>query len=140
MIDQGTRSRIIELWRKGLTKTAIRQETGISAPSIRRIIKESDQDRTRRYYHPLRSGDTLLLNTTRHWPAARSRNVHERLMNGCAFRLLPNVLQEIYPPNLVDKIINEITMKNLEGSIIEVCIYLDENDNVVVKAFGLYPK
>ena len=61
-------------------------------------------------------------------------------MNGCAFRLLPNVLQEIYPASIVNAIINEIKMNNLEGSIIEVCIYLDENNNVVVKAFGLYPK
>ena len=79
-------------------------------------------------------------NLTRHWPAARSRNVHEGLMNGCAFRLLPNVLQEIYPPNIVNKIINEVKRNNGEGKIMEVSIYHGDRDIAVVEAFGLFPK
>lgn len=124
-----------------MTKTAIRRETQISAPTIRRIIRESEKSHaTERYLHPLRSGDTLLLNMTRHWPPTRSRNTHERLMNGCALWRLPDVLPEIYPPNIVDIIIDEVKKNNGAGKIMEVSIYLDDRDIVVVEAFGLFPK
>ena len=124
-----------------MTKTAIQRETRISAPTIRRIIRESEQSHTtKRYVHPLRSGDTLLLNMTRHMPPSRSRNTHERLMNGCALWRLPDVLLELYPPNIVNKIVNELKRNNGEGKIMEVSIYSDDRNIVVVEAFGLFPK
>ena len=66
--------------------------------------------------------------------------MHERLMNGCALWRLPDVLPEIYPPNIVDIIIDEVKKNNGAGKIMEVSIYLDDRDIVVVEAFGLFPK
>ena len=141
MIDKETRLRILELWRRGKTKTAIRQETGISAPSIRRIIRESElaSQTSSEYWHPMRSGDTLLVNLTRVWPSGRSRNPWERLMNGIAIRMLYKVLLEIYPENLAYEIFNEVQMNDGDGKILEVSIYSDENNKVLVKSHNLFP-
>ena len=141
MIDKETRLRILELWKKGKTKTVIRQETGISAPSIRRIIRESESasQTSSEYWHPMRSGDTLLVNLTRVWPSGRSRNPWERLMNGVAIRLLYNILLEIYPQSIAYKIFNEVQMNDGDGKILEVSIYQDTNNNTTVKSHHLFP-
>ena len=142
MIDQKTRLRILELWRDGKSKTDIRHETGVSAPSIRRIIRESgevDPQTSTDYWHPMRSGDTLLLNLTRVWPSGRSRNPWERLMNGVAIRLLYNILLEIYPENLAYEIFNEVNMNDGDGKILEISIYSDENNKILVKSHNLFP-
>ena len=142
MIDKETRQRILELWRSGKTKTAIRQETGISAPSIRRIIREFEEETPRSssdYWHPMRSGDTLLVNLTRVWPSGRSRNPWERLMNGVAIRLLYNILLEIYPQSIAYMIFNEVQKNDGDGKIQEVLIYQDENNNTIVKAHHIFP-
>ena len=41
MIDVETRNRILELWKKGYSKSAIRRETGVSLPTIRKIIRDT---------------------------------------------------------------------------------------------------
>ena len=45
MIDVETRNRILELWKKGNSKTAIKDETGVSLPTVRKIIKEAGLDK-----------------------------------------------------------------------------------------------
>ena len=125
-----------------MTKTAIRQETGVSAPTIRQIIRESEEENlgtSSGYWHPMRSGDTLLLNLTRVWPSGRSRNPWERLMNGIAIRMLYKVLLELYPQNLAYEIFNEVQMNDGDGKILEVSIYQDENNNTLVKSHHLSP-
>ncbi len=142
MIDKETRRRILELWRDGKSKTEIRKETGVSAPSIRKIIRESEEEipqTSSEYWHPMRSGDTLLVNLTRVWPSGRSRNPWDRLMNGIAIRMLYSVLLEIYPQNLAYEIFNEVQMNDGDGKILEVSIYHDENNNLIVKSHHLFP-
>jgi hypothetical protein len=141
MIDKETRRRILELWRDGKTKTAIRKETGISAPSIRQIIRESESSAQTYsdYWHPMRSGDTLLLNLTRVWPPGRSRNPWQQLMNGIAIRMLYSILLEIYPQNLAYEIFNEVNMNDGDGKILEVSIYHDEKNKLIVKSYPLFP-
>ena len=43
MIDKETREKIIQLWRDGETKAAIRRKTGVSQPTIRKIIKQAER-------------------------------------------------------------------------------------------------
>ena len=59
-------------------------------------------------------------------------------MNGTAFWRLPDVLLEIYPQNIVNKIINEVKMNDGDGKILEVLIYQDENNNTIVKVHHLF--
>ena len=85
--------------------------------------KEDMKKTSRRYFHPLRRGDTLLINLTRMWPSRRSRNPHERLANGVALWKLYDVLREIYSPHTAYMIFEEVKRIGSEGRIVEVSIY-----------------
>ena len=142
MIDTETRRRILQLWREGKSKKDIGIETGVSTPSIRKIIRESESasQTSSEYWHPMRSGDTLLVNLTRVWPSGRSRNPWQRLMNGIAIRMLYKVLLEIYPENLAYEIFREVQMNDGDGKILEVSIYHNENNNLIVEVHHLVPE
>jgi len=47
MIDKQKREKIIQLWRDGETKAAIQRKTGVSQPTIRKIIRKiEDEEKT----------------------------------------------------------------------------------------------
>ena len=48
MIDKKTRGKIIELWEEGESKASIQRETGVSQPTIRRILKEAGLEKSSR--------------------------------------------------------------------------------------------
>lgn len=61
-------------------------------------------------------------------------------MNGIAIRMLYSVLLELYPENLAYEIFTEVQMIDGDGKILEVSIFHNENNNLTVKAYPLFPE
>jgi len=80
MIDSETRAEVVSLWKKGIPKARIKKLTGISLPSVRKIITASERDQGETLEDPY-PVDTFIINNSRNWPY-RSNPPLQCLRNG----------------------------------------------------------
>ena len=107
MIDLKTRKKIIKLKEEGYSNTEVKVRTGISLPTIRKIIQDHEGKSSINsidYKSPI---DVFVVNTTRAWPS-RGTPLFQALRNGTAFWRLDAVLGTIFNPNIVKDIVDQI--------------------------------
>ena len=107
MIEVKTRKKIIKLKEEGYSNTEIKKRTGISLPTIRKIIQDHEGNSSINsidYTYPI---DVFIVNTTRAWPS-RGTPLFQALRNGTAFWRLDAVLGTIFNPNIVQNIVGQI--------------------------------
>ena len=107
MIDKETREKILNLWRENYTKTEIKKKTGVSLPTIRKIIREGGERSSSKVVSDFYPVDIFVINTTRNWPR-KGASIIQALRNGYAFWALGDLLGQIFNYNIVQQILQQI--------------------------------
>lgn len=136
MIDDKTREEILMLWSQGESKSNIKRITGVSLPSIRRIIKESkltEETWGNRGRIHLR----FVLNFSRNTPAAWYQGSFQHLEGGVASWKYKEVLLKFLSPKcvkIIEQKLQAISRGRPEGRIFEV--HVTDLDGVKVVEIG----
>ena len=137
MIDRKTRGKIIKLWNEGESKASIKRKTGVSQPTIRKIIKEANieklpssnhvtplplelndfekrlmsveeaVERHERWWAEIPTSGKFIINLARNWPYGNNPPL-ECLKNGVPIFDLERLLRKILPPEPAKFIMKEI--------------------------------
>jgi len=152
MIDRKTREKIIKLWKDGESKTSIKKKTGVSLPTIRKVIKEAGSEkepstnnvkpqpiefkdleerllnveeaieRHEGWWSEVPTSTKLIINLTRNWPYGSNPPL-ECLKNGVPIYDLERLLGKILPLKPVKFIIKEIKKHRGSGNVLSGTMY-----------------
>ena len=139
MIDPETRKKIVEQKNKGYTNNKIKKNTGVSLPTIRKILKESPSSQpTIKGTHIRDDEEILIINLTRVWPS-RGISTQQRLRNGVPSWRLSHILRELYPEHIVGQIINQVNENGGAGKIYQANITKNHTARVTPLTFKVLP-
>jgi predicted transcriptional regulator len=132
MIDPETKERIVKLKKMGHTHRKIKEKTGVSLPTIRKIIREADEheiynddyediDDLIQVGEPLYSYDVFVINLTT-VKSYEGLSVYDILRNGVAIWTLEEQLLKLYPESYAKTIVHGINDNGGVGGIYTVKI------------------
>ena len=107
MISEDKKNKIISLWKKGSNISEISNETGVSRPTVRKIVKQYDVSRkwwltrTRK-----ENGVRRFVINTWHRRAGKEGTAVERLQTGVLHYEVENLLRSFIKRDTVDEIMN----------------------------------
>ena len=158
MIDRKTRNEIIELWRQRENKASIQRKTGVSQPTIRKIIREAGLDensydassfddtsnlmqklsRAENEHRARAPKDVFIINLEQNWPY-RSNTTLQCLYNGAPIWEIPRLLKPMYNDHVISRIMQEIERQG-QRKIYEVTVihYGYGREHVAVKMLNGY--
>jgi len=152
MIDRKTRGKIIKLWNEGESKASIQKKTGVSQPTIRKIVREEGLEkkpspnhvappppalndmekrlksveetliRHEKWWAEVPTSGKFIINFTKNWPYGNN-TVLECLRNGVPIFDLERLLIKILPPRCVRFILDEIERLGGPGKVMEGRMY-----------------
>jgi len=147
MIDPETRKKIVEYKKNGYTNSKIKEKTGLSLPTIRKILREEmgyaiegSRTETLHVSHIVEDDDILIVNLTKNHPS-RGYSTLQRLRNGVPTWIVSDLLGEIYPDFIVKRIVDGLNKHGGGGDVYQVNVSRDTNREVSVVPLtcGAYP-
>ena len=110
VIDEELKKHIVSMWKKGVSISEVSRETGVSRPTVRKIVQEFDANRKWHIIRTERREDFLqiVVNTRRRSPAM-DRSAIERLGNGVDHWEVDGLIRSIVKPETADEIMYELS-------------------------------
>ena len=135
MIDLETKKKIIALHREGKSKKSINEITGVSVPTIRKVINEHDMnDDLYEENDSQEIADIFHVNLLRNYPYG-GNGPYMVLRNGLPIWDLGRVLSMVYPEKIVNRIVDFVSLQETYQGIYQVKVFdwLTGSEKIEVK-------